>query len=120
MNTGIPEITFDIAENGDTITFACSGPLTFDTIEILSKKLEDITSSPNLNRLFLDLSNVTAVDASGVGLLVDLHARLVEGRKRVYFFRPTKPVQSLISELGLDDFLRCLGHEDELLIRMPD
>lgn len=120
MNTGTPEITFDIAENGDTITFACSGPLTLDTIEILRKKLDGITSSPNLKRLFFDLSNVTAVDHSGIGLLVDLHARLVEGRRRVYFFRPTKPVRSLIDELGLDGFLRCLNHEDELLIRMPD
>ncbi len=120
MDTGIPKITFDIAENGDAITFACSGPLTFDTLGILSKKLEGLTSAPDLNRLFLDLSNVTAVDASGIGLLVDLHARLVERRKRVYLFRPTRPVRSLIDELGLNDFLRCLGHEDELLIRMPD
>ena len=120
MNAGTPEITFDIAENGDTITFACSGPLTIDTIEVLRKKLDGITSSPTLKRLFFDLSNVPAVDPSGIGLLVDLHARLVEGRRRVYFFRPTKPVRSLIDELGLSDFLRCLGHEDELLIRMPD
>ena len=120
MATGIPEITFDIAENGDALTFACSGPLTIDTIEVLGKKLESITASPLLSRLFFDLSNVTAVDASGVGLLIDLHARLVEGLKRVYFFKPTRPVRALLEELGLDDFLRCLHHEDELLIRMPD
>ena len=120
MATGLPEITFDIAENGDTLTFACSGPLTIDTIEVLGKKLEDIAASPLLNRLFFDLSNVTTADASGIGLLVDLHARLVEGRKRVYFFKPTKPVRALLTELELDDFLRCLHHEDELLIRMPD
>ena len=41
MATGLPEITFDIAENGDTLTFACSGPLTIDTIEVLGKKLEE-------------------------------------------------------------------------------
>ena len=60
------------------------------------------------------------MDASGIGLLVNLHSRLVEGRKRVYFFKPTRPVRALLEELGLDDFLRCLHHEDELLIRMPD
>lgn len=120
MSTGIPELTFDIAENGDTLTLACHGPLVLDTIAALSKKLDTITTAPHLNRFFLDLSNITAVDASGIGLLVDLHARLVEGRKRVYLFKPTKPVRSLISELGLDDFLRCLAHEDELLLRMPD
>ena len=120
MSTGLPEITFDIAENGDTLTFACSGPLTMDTVEVLAKKLETITGAPHLKRFFLDLINITAVDASGIGLLVDLHARLVEARKRIYFFKPTKPVRALISELKLDDFLRCLHHEDELLIRMPD
>lgn len=120
MNAELPEITFDIAENGDTFTFAMSGPLTIETIDQLSKKLEYVTSNPDLNRLFFDLSNVTAADASGIGLLVDLHARLVESRKRVYFFKPTKPVRALINELNLGDFLRCLEHEDELLIRMSD
>lgn len=120
MSTGIPEVTFDIAENGDTLTFACSGPLTIDTIEVLLRKLEPVIASPEINRFFFDLSNITAVDASGIGLLVYLHARLVESRKRIYLFKPTQPVRALIKELRLDDFLRSLHHEDELLIRMPD
>lgn len=120
MSTGLPTLTFDIVENGDTLTFGFSGPLTLESIDLLSAKLETVVNSPCLKRFFLDLTEVSAADASGMGFLVDLHASLVEKHKRLYLYRPTKPVRELIAKLGLGDFLRCLAHEEELLLRMPD
>ncbi len=120
MSTGLPPLTFNIVENGENLTFGFSGPLTLDNVDILSAKLDSVTHAPQLNRLFLDLTNVTAADASGIGLLVDLHASMVERHKRLYLYRPTRPIMTLIAELGLEDFLRCLMHEEDLLLRMPD
>ena len=54
---------------GDTIVFRCTGRIVFGECHILRHA---ICSHPYITIAVLDMAQVTAMDAAGVGLLVEL------------------------------------------------
>ncbi len=110
----------DVEHLGSTTIVRCSSPLTVDKYYLLVEIFAKIITRPALKRLMLLFSPEIEIDATGIGILVQLHALLVGGGKRVYLCMPPPQVKNLLKERELDSFLRILNKEEELLIRLPE
>ena len=105
---------------GSTTIVRCNKPMTVDTYHLLIDAFAKIIPRPEMERLMLVFSPESVVDATGIGVLVQVHALLVGGGKRIYLCMPPDQVKNLLSELKVNTFLRILNKEEELLVRLPD
>ena len=74
----------------------------------------------DLERILLVFSPKCKIDATGLGLLVHLHAVMVGSGKRLYLCMPPQALLDMLKERNLYRFLRILKTEQELLLRLPD
>ena len=110
----------EVEHLGATTIVRCNNHLTVDKYSLLVEIFAKIITRPALKRLMLLFSPEIEIDATGIGILVQLHALLVGGGKRVYLCMPPPQVKNLLKERELDSFLRILNKEEELLIRLPE
>ena len=112
--------SLNIEHLGTTTIVRCSNHFTVDTYDLLVEIFAKIITRPELKRLMLVFSPQTELDATGIGILVQLHALLVGGGKRLYLCMPPPQVKDLLKERNLDSFLRILSKEEDLLVRLPE
>jgi STAS domain. len=105
---------------GDTTILRCNRSLTVKNLDEFMTMFQVLVQRQEMGRIMFVLSPHTRVDASGVGLLVQMHAILVEGGKRLYVCMPSPDLVSLLKDLELNTFLRTLTSEEDLLLRLPD
>ena len=110
----------NIEHLGTTTIVRCSNHFTVDTYDLLVEIFAKIITRPELKRLMLVFSPQTELDATGIGILVQLHALLVGAGKRLYLCMPPPQVKDLLKERNLDSFLRILSKEEDLLVRLPE
>ena len=79
---------------GDTIVFRCSGRIAFGECHILRHA---IFSHPYITIAVLDMAQVTAMDAAGVGLLVELRKSAAAKRMQLKLLNLTPHVANLLN-----------------------
>ena len=110
----------EVEHLGATTIVRCNNHLTVDKYSLLVEIFAKIITRPALKRLMLVFSQETQADATGIGILVQLHALLVGGGRRLYLCTPPPEIKKLLKERKLDSFLRILNKEEDLLTRLPE
>jgi anti-anti-sigma factor len=89
------------------------GDLDIETVPLALAQLADIEDAdPGL--LIVDLSGLSFMDSTGLGLVVAAHARAIEHERRCVVVRPREPVDKAFSLTGLADVLDTVRSLDEL------
>jgi anti-anti-sigma factor len=79
---------------GDTIVFRCTGRIVFGECHILRHA---ICSHPYITMAVLDMAQVTAMDAAGVGLLVELRKSAAAKRMQLKLLNLTPHMTNLLN-----------------------
>jgi anti-anti-sigma factor len=93
---------------GDFVSLRCMGRLVFDEG---TKALRAAVLSQKAGQIVLDLSDVEAIDAAGVGVLAGLHQQVRDGSRTIVIVRPQKQVLKVLRLTRADSVLNL--HLDE-------
>ena len=105
---------------GAATVLRCNRPLTFETKQEFMNLISALAGRQELERLLFVFSPENEVDATGIGMLAQMHAIMVGSGKRLYLCMPPDAVVEKLKELNLSGFLRTLTTEEEVLMRFPD
>ena len=105
---------------GATTVLRCNRSLTFAHAQEFMSLFATLVQRQETERVMFVFSPQTKLDATGAGLLVQMHAILVGNTKRLYLCMPPPEAMELLNELELSAFLRILTSEEDLLLRLPD
>jgi len=97
-----PVLTLKIENRGEFTILRCAG-------RILSENIDQIVQAAAISQgsshLLLDLAHVAAVDARGLGMLVHLHNRAGNARRKLTIMNPRPCVRELFRITNLDSVL---------------
>ena len=105
---------------GATTVLRCNRSLTLSHVQEFMNLFSTLVQRQEMDRIMFVFSPQTRLDATGAGVLVQMHAILVGSNKRLYLCMPPPEVLELLRELQLHNFLRILGSDEDLLLRLPD
>ena len=86
---------------GDTVTVYLDGELDHHTAKGVRAELEALIESPRVKRLFLDLSGLTFMDSSGIGVVLGRYKTLSRRGGTVAVRQPTPHVNQIFRMSGL-------------------
>lgn len=109
-------LRIDIQSSHNVATLVCAGRLTFG-VEV--ETLRTMAQTRREEELRLDLTGVHRIDASGLGLLVELQAWAHEKRRRLVFLELSEEVWRLVIITKLYDALEISYHGVPVLTREP-
>jgi anti-anti-sigma factor len=101
-------LRIDIHAVHPNVTLRCSGRIVLG-LEV--ETLRCMATSRTENCLTLDLSGIRALDAAGMGLLVELQCWAEHRQKKLRLVRPSACVRRLIALTNLQSVLRIVGSE---------
>lgn len=88
-----------------TAILGCSGQIVFG---VETETLRHVATSRTEACLVLNLGRVTAIDAAGLGLLIELHYSALQRRQTMKFVNPVGRVRELIALTKLSSILPIL------------
>jgi anti-anti-sigma factor len=101
-------LRIDIHAVHPNVTLRCSGRI---VLGLEAETLRCMATSRTENCLTLDLSGIRALDAAGMGLLIELQCWAKHRRKALRIVRPSACVRRLIALTNLQSVLRIVGSE---------
>lgn len=84
------ELTVDLQEDGDRSVLALTGELDLDSVGRLRERAQEQVTAGKAKVLVLDMSGLSFIDSSGLGLLIDLR-RLAMGAGVAFELRQVPP-----------------------------
>lgn len=100
-----------------TAVVHCSGRI--DMGESLTRLREALITQMSAREIFLDLSQVTAIDAAGLGLLVFLHTRAAGRGCTLKLLAPSLQVMNVLSLTRLDSVLTIASAVEARQLERP-
>jgi|SRR5438445_686952 len=96
------DLKISIETNGVVAIVRVVGPVDMANYPDLREKLEEIVDS-GVSQIALDMSRVTAIDSSGIGLMLRIAARLAETSGHLSLFALTTGLRKMfdVAKLGL-------------------
>jgi anti-anti-sigma factor len=102
-------LRIDIHAVHPNVTLCCSGRI---VLGLEAETLRCMATSRTENHLTLDLSGIGAIDAAGLGLLVELQCWANDRNKTLRIVEPSAWVRKLIALTNLQCFLQVASRED--------
>ena len=93
------------------------------TLEIsaaLRKEIEAALSDQDFNVVVVDMSAISLMDSSGIGLLVSLNTNLQAAGKKLFLLRPSFYVMKTLELVRLGQFFSIANDEEELAALFQD
>jgi anti-sigma B factor antagonist len=104
----------DVRHEGGAVIVVANGEIDLRHTPDFHKALADIcTARPE--KLIIHLGDVSYMDSSGVGTLVEIFRRMKDHGGRMMLVAPTERVRSLFEITRLDRFFAIFATEDEAL-----
>jgi anti-anti-sigma factor len=101
-------LRIDIHAVHPNVTLRCSGRI---VLGLEAETLRCMATSRTENCLALDLSGIGALDAAGLGLLVELQCWAKHRQKALRILKPSACVRRLIALTNLQSVLQIVGSE---------
>ena len=92
------------------------GPINSYTYDILKEKVLSIVQN---NNLVLDLSDVSDLTSTGVGVLFELREKAEENGKRLVLLSPSKVVKHVVGLTGFLELFEVVDKEEDIKIAYP-
>ncbi len=99
------DFAFDEKRRGRVAELVLSGDLDMSATFRLEPVLDRLFDGDEVSELVLDLSGVSFVDSSGLGLLIATHARSQEAECPMAIVNASPEVQRVFRIAGVDDVL---------------
>jgi anti-anti-sigma factor len=92
---------------GDALTavLALTGEVDTDAVPAFRAQARRLLNAEGVERLIIDLGQVSFIDSSGIGLLVTLHAECARGGIDLVLTRPTAGTRTLLEMTGVWDLV---------------
>jgi anti-anti-sigma factor len=103
------QISFD----GPAAHAALSGEFDMNATFTVEPALERALATPGLERLTVDLSGLSFIDSTGMGVLVRVHAESTARGVELALVPGSQPVQRVFETAGLADSLPFVDRADE-------
>ena len=100
---------YTIQRQGDTITVAPQGDIALETVPVLREVLRNVVDSHAYGRIDVDMTGVTFLDSSGIGVLVAAQ-RAAAGNGTQLMLRDPGPMIRMVLQIA---------HLDGVLLRDP-
>lgn len=104
-------LTVNVQSAPPTVTLLCQGRI---VLGVEAETLRCIAGSRPERRVVLDLRDVYGMDASGLGLLVELYCRARQHSGGMIIANPSSCVRRLMAMTNLDSVLELEGLDEDL------
>ena len=104
-------LTGRVAEAGQRVVYEVAGDLEHASADALARRLATLADG-TVGDIHLDVSRVAFVDSVGLQVLIRLHRRLREERRRLVLCDPAPPLSRLLELTLLDRSLVVRTHRD--------
>src|SRR5687767_10178611 len=94
-----------VRERGEEATIAVAGEIDLATAPALRGVLFGVIEAGAHATVVLDIADVTFIDSTGLGVVVDAHRRLADEHRRLVVAHPTPGASRVIEVAGLDHLL---------------
>lgn len=94
------------------LVIAASGPIDLTASRTLSVRLGEAAGQAGAS-VVLDLSGVTFMDSTGLGVVTKAHSRLHRQGRRFVVVAPPGPVRDLLELTSMHDELLVVGSREE-------
>lgn len=94
--------------------------MTIANAVILREKLIKLMTLPEMPDVVFDLSDVTDVDAAGIGAMTAAYTIGLGFGHNLFIYNPPPNMRTLLEELDLSGFFPLIKSESELLSRVRD
>lgn len=106
-----------VERHQQTAVIHCSGRI--DIGDCLTRLRETLITQMGAREILLDLSQVTAIDAAGLGLLVFMHGRAAERGSALKLFAPSPQVSNALALTHLDSVLTIVSAVEARELKRP-
>ncbi|GAA0548276.1 STAS domain-containing protein [Paractinoplanes ferrugineus] len=96
---------YRIERDADRVTVVPEGDISLETVDVLREVLRNVLQSQNVTHLDLDMSSVTFLDSSGIGVLVAAHRAAAARGTTLRLREPTAMVRMTLEITHLDGIL---------------
>ena len=115
LNSKLPgECTIEVRPEGDTVLVKCKGRLVFGHTDVLNQSVRDLL--PKSKRVVIDLGELTYMDSSGLGTVVQLYVSAKTSHCELQLLNLAPQVRQIF---GLTRILSLFEPCGEHNIRMP-
>ncbi|MBF0481232.1 MAG: STAS domain-containing protein [Desulfovibrionaceae bacterium] len=112
------ELTVERDQN--VLMFRSLGEITLESAGVYKNKLDEALGGERPETVIWDLSGVTFIDSSGIGLLVASSTRSQSAGSHFYLYRPSAQVRKILSLVKLIDFFNIIENEVDLGAILPE
>jgi anti-sigma B factor antagonist len=98
----------ETARSGQVLTLRLEGSLDVYSSPEFREQLVDLEQSGE-PRIGLDLSAVTYLDSTGLGVIIGSHKRLRAQRRELWIVSASQPVRRVLTVLGLEGWLKQIS-----------
>ncbi|MFC6341144.1 STAS domain-containing protein [Nocardioides hankookensis] len=107
-----PQFSVTVDDRGDVSVVQMSGELDVYTAPVLREALSEQISGP-ATRVVVDLTGLSFMDSTGLGVLVGTRKAAVAARKSLAVVAVDGPIMRLIAITGLEHVLEVFATVDE-------
>ena len=95
----------DIQYGKHTLNIFLSGELDECTAEYARKQMDDAISQPGITNVIFDLSNLTFMDSTGIGVLIGRYKRLKARNIAIFVKNPSSSIDKILNMAGLYEIM---------------
>lgn len=95
-------------------------PLTFQHAASMRQAMDKLCDIEGIREIAIDLSEISEVDASGLGALVAMSTDSRAKSRKMYIFKPSETVSKMMQQLEIDGFFPLIEHVESLLGHLPE
>lgn len=107
-------LRLDVEHHDDHAVITATGEIDAGTAHQVAAAVTE-TLAGRAVRVLLDFAEVTFIDSSGLGMLVNAHREAADAGSAFAVVRPSEHTRKLIRVLGLDQLLAIYDSPDEAL-----
>lgn len=105
---------------GTTLSLGLIGDVTLDDVVAFNNEMREHSKTPNITQLVLNLSQVSSMDAAGLGVLVSLNTSMQRYGRRLVLLCLAPHIDRLLKEAEIEGFFATCESEEELKGFIPE
>ena len=94
---------------GNTLFIKLYGELDEYSASYCRDKLDDMFKRNNYAKIIIDLSNLTFMDSTGIGVLIGRYKKVKNSKKTIYITNPNNQIEKIFKMSGLYEIMPKIG-----------
>ena len=92
--------------SGDTLSVTFTGELDEHIAGPVKEKLDSMISAPKITKIVFDMSELSFMDSTGLGIIIGRYKKLKGTDKQLFIARPSPGVDKLLRLSGIYEIIR--------------